>query len=128
MPAEGIVVAADLVYVGLHPFIDIGAGSRTDAWISRLHELLELCGGLESGGREVIVAPGHGAPAGPEAVASQRAYFEVLRETVGEAMLAGRSPADVTRVVPPGLPAKRAQLLPVNLAIVRDELAQDRDG
>jgi glyoxylase-like metal-dependent hydrolase (beta-lactamase superfamily II) len=128
VPSEGIVVAADLVYVGLHPFIDIDAGSRTDEWIRRLDELLELCRGLETGDREVVVAPGHGAAAGPEAVASQRTYFERLRETVEEATLAGRSPAEAIRMVPPGLPAERAQLLAVNLGIVLDELAQKRDG
>jgi len=128
VPSEGVVVAADLVYVGLHPFIDSGAGARTDEWIRRLDELLDLCGRLESGGRPVVVAPGHGAAAGPEAVASQRRYFERLRGVVAEALHGGRSPAEVMRVVPHGLPAERAQLLPVNLEIVLDELAQKGDG
>jgi glyoxylase-like metal-dependent hydrolase (beta-lactamase superfamily II) len=128
LPSEGVVVAADLVYVGLQPFIDAGAGGRTDEWIRRTDEMLELCGRLESGGKSAVVVPGHGAPAGAGAVATQRAYFSRLREAVGEARLEGRSRAETVRLIPPGLPAERAQLLGVNLGLVYDELDQTPAG
>jgi glyoxylase-like metal-dependent hydrolase (beta-lactamase superfamily II) len=124
LPSEGIVVAADLVYVGLQPFIDAGAGGRTDEWIRRTDELLDLCGLMGRNGRPALVVPGHGEPASAEAVATQRTYFERLYEAVDDARRAGRSRADTVRLMPPGLPAERAQLLGVNLGLVFDELAQ----
>lgn len=125
LPSEGIVIAADLVYVGLHPFIDAGAGGRTDEWMRRTDELLDVCGRLTRNGRRAVVVPGHGAPAGEESVVAQRAYFERLRGAVGEAVQAGRSRAETMQLVPPGLPAERAQLLSANLGLVLDELDQN---
>ncbi|HEX7942622.1 MAG TPA: MBL fold metallo-hydrolase [Gemmatimonadaceae bacterium] len=124
LPSEGIVVAADLVYIGLHPFIDAGAGGRTDEWMRRTDQLLDLCGRLGKGGRPAVVVPGHGGTARAEAVLTQRAYFERLRETVGEALRGGTPRADVIRLVPPGLPAERDELLGINLGLVFDELDQ----
>jgi glyoxylase-like metal-dependent hydrolase (beta-lactamase superfamily II) len=122
VPSEGVVVAADLVYVGLQPFIDVGAGGRTDEWIRRADELAHLCGRMKRDGREAIVVPGHGRPAGEEAVVAQRCYFERLYDAVSGAREAGRSRAEVARLVPPGLPATRAELLGTNLGLVFDEL------
>jgi len=124
LPSEGIVVAADLVYVGLHPFIDAGAGGRTDEWMRRTDDLLDVCGRLTRDGRQAVVVPGHGAPAGAESVVAQRAYFERLRGAVAEAVQAGRSRAETMQLVPPGVPAERAQLLGANLGLVLDELDQ----
>ena len=126
LPSEGIVVAADLVYVGLHPFIDAGAGGRTDEWMRRTDELLDVCGRLTRDGGRAVVVPGHGAPAGAESVVAQRAYFERLRGAVAEAVQAGRSRAETMQLVPPGLPTDRAQLLSANLGLVLDELDQNR--
>jgi glyoxylase-like metal-dependent hydrolase (beta-lactamase superfamily II) len=128
LPSEGIVVAADLVYVGLQPFIDAGAGGRTDEWMRRTDELLNLCGRLNQDGPRAIVVPGHGAPAGADAVVAQRGYFERLRGAVGEALQAGRSRTETLRLVPAGLPAERAELLGTNLGLVFDELDQAPAG
>jgi len=122
MPSEGIVVAADLVYVGLHPFIDAGAEGRTDEWMRRTDDLLDLCARVERHGRKAVVVPGHGAAAGVEAISAQRRYFERLYEAVDGARQAGRPRAEAVRLVPPGMPAERAQLLGVNLGLVYDEL------
>jgi glyoxylase-like metal-dependent hydrolase (beta-lactamase superfamily II) len=124
VPAEGIVVVADLVYVGLQPFIDVGAGGRTDEWMRRIDELLALCGELERTGRPAVVVPGHGGAADSRGVAAQREYFGRLYEAVSEAAQAGQNRAEVVRLLPPGLPAERAQLLGVNLGLVYDELDQ----
>jgi len=119
------VVAADLVYVGLQPFIDVGAGARTEEWIRRTYELLTLCSRLEAGRRPAVVVPGHGPTADAKAVATQRTYFERLREAMGEALRTGGSRADAIRVMPPGLPTERAELLGINLGIQYDELNQN---
>jgi cyclase len=124
VPSEGIVIASDLAYAGLHPFIDAGAGGRTDEWMRRTDELLDRCGRLEREGRQAVVAPGHGGVGGVEVVSAQRAYFERLYEAVGEARRTGRSRAETEQLVPPGLPAERAALLGVNLGLVYDELEQ----
>jgi len=128
LPSEGIVVAADLVYVGLHPFIDAAAGGRTDAWMRRTDELLDVCGRLSRDGRRAVVVPGHGPRAGAEVVVAQREYFERLRVAVAEAVQAGMTRAETMRLVPPGLPAERSQLLGVNLGLVFDELDQALAG
>jgi glyoxylase-like metal-dependent hydrolase (beta-lactamase superfamily II) len=127
LPSEGIVIAADLVYVGLQPFVDVGTGGRTDEWMRRLDDLLALCGRVARDGRPAVVVPGHGAPAGPEAVATQRAYFDRLYEAVDHARRSGSSRADTVRLVPPGLPAARAELLGANLGLVFDEMAEPAD-
>jgi cyclase len=127
LPSEGIVIAADLVYVGLQPFVDVGTGGRTDGWMRRLDDLLALCGRVARDGRPAVVVPGHGAPAGPEAVATQRAYFDRLYEAVDHARRSGSSRADTVRLVPPGLPAARAELLGANLGLVFDEMAEPAD-
>jgi glyoxylase-like metal-dependent hydrolase (beta-lactamase superfamily II) len=116
------VIAADLVYVGLQPFIDAGAGGRTDEWMRRTDDLLELCGRVARDGRPATVVPGHGAIADPAAVVAQRAYFDRLYTAVSEAREAGRSRAEAMLLQPPGLPAERAQLLGTNLGLVFDEL------
>jgi len=128
VPSEGVVVAADLVYVGLQPFIDAAAGGRTDEWMRRTDDLARLCGRLRRNGREAVVVPGHGPPAGESAVTAQRRYFERLYTTVSEAREAGETRADVARLVPPGLPAMRAELLGTNLGLVFDELAERSSG
>lgn len=122
IPSEGIVAAADLVYVGLQPFIDAGAGGRTDEWMRRTDELADLCRRMERPDRPVVVVPGHGGSAAVEAIAAQRRYFERLHEAVGEAQRAGRPRAEAVRLVPPGLPTERAELLGTNLGLVFDEL------
>jgi glyoxylase-like metal-dependent hydrolase (beta-lactamase superfamily II) len=128
LPSEGIMIVADLVYVGLHPFIDVGAGGRTDEWMRRTDELLALWGRLARDGRRPVVVPGHGTPGGPEVVATQRAYFDRLYDAVGDARRAGSSRAETVRLVPPGLPTERAELLGANLGLVFDEMAQSADG
>ena len=128
VPSERVVIAADLVYVGLQPFIDVGAGARTDEWLRRTDELLELCDRLKRDDRAVLVVPGHGMAAGAEAVVRQRSYFERLREAAHQTIQSGGTRADAVRLVPPGLPTERAALLGINLGIAFDELDQGRVG
>jgi hypothetical protein len=68
--------------------------------------------------------PGSWRAASPQAVVTQRAYFERLREAMDQAVRVGRSRAEAVRLVPPEVPAERAQLLPINLGIMFDELDQ----
>ena len=124
VPSEGIVAAADLVYVGLQPFIDVGAGGRTDEWLRRIDELLALCGELEKSGRPAVVVPGHGGAVDWRGVAAQRGYFERLYEAVSGATQGDNRAPRWCDFLPPGLPAERAQLLGVNLGLVYDEMNQ----
>jgi len=123
VPSDGVVVASDLVYVGLQPFIDVEAGARTDEWIRRTGEILALCDGLAGGGGAVVIVPGHGPAAGTEAVTTQRTYFERLREAMDVARRAGQPRDDAVRLLLPELPAERGELLATNLGLVFDELA-----
>ena len=83
-----------------------------------------LCRRVALPDRPVAVVPGHGGAADAEGISAQRSYFERLYEAVGDARLAGRSRAEAVRVVPPGMPAERAELLGANLGLVFDELEQ----
>ena len=82
---RGSCVAADLVYVGLHPFIDSRRG-RSDRRVDRRPTSCSSCAERwVRGGRTVVVVRGHGAPAQDRRRwRPSGAYFERLREAVEE--------------------------------------------
>jgi len=67
VPAAGVLFSGDILFAGSHPIAWAGPVSN---WIAACDQILALS-------PEVIV-PGHGPPAGLEAVREQRAYFEYL--------------------------------------------------
>lgn len=65
--AERVLFAGDLLAVDSHPNLTRG---DPDEWLRILDRLTEL--------RPAIVVPGHGSPAGPEAIEAIRHYIERL--------------------------------------------------
>ncbi|HEU4642503.1 MAG TPA: MBL fold metallo-hydrolase, partial [Gemmatimonadaceae bacterium] len=122
VPEERLVIAGDLVYVGVHPYVDVGAGANTWAWQRSLDALDAACARVARAGGSAAVVPGHGPATDRAAVAGQRAYFDRLRAAVESALREGRSRAEVTALTVPGLPTQRADVGAANLGVIYDEL------
>ncbi len=111
-----VLHTGDLVFNGVHPYIDVDAGGTTIGWQRVLVEVQAACDA------ETIVVPGHGAVTDVEGVRRQWAYFEQVRDAVQGAIDAGRSREEVVAAPPAffaSLPTSRAA---ENLGIVFDEL------
>jgi glyoxylase-like metal-dependent hydrolase (beta-lactamase superfamily II) len=75
IPAEGIVIASDLVYNGIHPVVGDKNAQRVrmfDGWISALE-------GLQARSPAWIV-PGHGAPCDARVIPGMVEYIRAARE------------------------------------------------
>lgn len=68
VPGERVLIAGDLVGVGTH--LNLTRGHPPENWLAILDRLAALA--------PAVVVPGHGPPAGPEALATARAYIETL--------------------------------------------------
>lgn len=67
-PEERVLIAGDLVGVGSH--LNLTRGHPPENWLAILDRLAALA--------PRTVVPGHGPPAGPEALGTARAYIETL--------------------------------------------------
>jgi cyclase len=121
VPGERVVITGDLIFHGLHPFIDVDTGGDTVRW-ERALDAMTAAAGRTGAARRLTVLPGHGAPVGPAGIDAQRAYFGRLREIVGAAIRDGRSRAEVIAMTPAGLPRDDVGLGRMNLGVVYDEL------
>jgi len=83
LPQRNTVHAGDLVFNGLHPFIDRPGGASARGWIESLDAIESLC---DAG---TTVGPGHGPIGGVRIVRDQRAYLEQLIDAVRRAIRQG---------------------------------------
>lgn len=83
LPSRNTVHTGDLIFSGLHPFIDRPGGASARGWVERLRLIESLCDA------ETVVVPGHGPIGGVGIVLAQRDYLERLIETVRGAIRAG---------------------------------------
>jgi cyclase len=67
LPDEGVVFTGDILFHGGHPIVWAGPVSN---WIAACDRILALT--------PLVVVPGHGPLAGPQAVADLKGYFEYL--------------------------------------------------
>ncbi len=121
VPEERLVIAGDLIFQGLHPFIDVNSGGDTVRW-ERALDAMAAAAGRSGSARALTVLPGHGTPVDRAGIDVQRAYFARLRDVVGTAMREGRSRAEVTALTAPGFPSDDLGLGRMNLGVVYDEL------
>ncbi len=117
LPSLNVLHTGDLVFNGLNPYIDVGAGATTRGWDKALDTMLATTNPLTK------VVPGHGPVGGPEVLENQKAYFATLRKAVKEAVAGGADRDAVVALRPEGTASLgRERGLADNLGIVFDEL------
>jgi glyoxylase-like metal-dependent hydrolase (beta-lactamase superfamily II) len=117
LPKENTLHTGDLVFNGLHPFIDRPAGATTVGWMAALEELIKMCDA------STVVVPGHGDVGTVEALRRQIAYFEAVRKAVQAAIDSGKTLEEVTQMQVPGFENYGfEQIRPRTLTAVYEEL------
>lgn len=118
VPGHGIVHMGDLLWTGLHAFIDRSSGASAAGWQAALAKADSL---LSAGS---IVVPGHGTLTDRTALPVQSAYFDQLRDVVSAAIDEGRT-RDEIRAMKPDVFRDLGfkQLEPKCLDAMYDELA-----
>jgi cyclase len=86
LPDAGVVFTGDILFHGGHPIVWAGPISN---WIAACDRILAL--------EPVIVVPGHGPLAGPDAVADLKGYFEYLSVEARRRFDTGMSATDAAR-------------------------------
>lgn len=94
-PAHNTLHTGDLLFHNLHPFIDRPAGATTAGWITSCRAMLTSCDA------ETTVIPGHGEVTDRAGIERQIAYFEQVRDAVGEVVRAGGTVADAQELTLP---------------------------
>jgi len=89
-----IVVMGDLVFNGLHPFIDRPAGATTVGWRKSLNEAIKLCDD------KTLVIPGHGENGDKSILSQQIEYFDTLQSIVEKAIKDGKSKETIGEMKP----------------------------
>ncbi|MEM1331358.1 MAG: MBL fold metallo-hydrolase [Planctomycetota bacterium] len=117
-PEANVLHAGDLLFHKVYPFFDGGAGANTDGWINACNRLHELCDA------DTVVIPGHGAVADRTIAMEQIAFFERLREAVGEAIREGRSRDEAIEMTWPFMEGYQVDWIrPYTIGGVYDELS-----
>ena len=88
VPDEGVVFAADILFVGVVPIMWHGP---VETWLAALETLLALDAG--------VYVPGHGPPCGRAEIERLADYWRWLRDGVLEQRTAGRSGVDAARAL-----------------------------
>jgi glyoxylase-like metal-dependent hydrolase (beta-lactamase superfamily II) len=88
VPDEGVVFAADILFIGVAPIMWHGP---VETWLSALDALLALDAG--------VYVPGHGPPCGREEIERLAGYWRWLRDGVREQRAAGRPAGEAARTL-----------------------------
>ncbi len=117
---HNVLHTGDLVFNGLNPYIDVGAGATTRGWQRSLLAMIELCDD------DTVVVPGHGAVGDVQILRNQHAYFDGLRAELSAARSKGIGRERMLKMMPEacrglGFEQMRAR----NIAAVLDELDQE---
>jgi len=114
-----ILVMGDLVFNGLHPFIDRSAGANTAGWRKSLNEAMKLCDD------KTLVIPGHGANGDKSILATQIQYFDRLQSTVEGAMKEGKSKDTISQMKPEAFAQLKFETMqPGALTAMYEELSE----
>ena len=120
LPERNTVHTGDLIFNGLHPFIDRPGGASARRWLESLSTIENLC---DAG---TVVVPGHGPIGGVQIVRDQRAYLEQLIDAVRAAIDAGTPRDELVQQrfdFMQGLGFE--QIAPRAIGAVYDELTED---
>lgn len=119
IPEQNVLIAGDLLFHKVHPYVDPDGGGRVSGWIESLRQALNLCDS------KTRVIPGHGELCGVEGLKGQIEYFERVCEAVEKAVKAGkprREVADLRLSFPGYANPERASMA---LLGVYDELTKE---
>jgi len=94
-PEHNTLHTGDLLFHNLHPFIDRPAGATTAGWIRSCRAMLKHCDA------DTTVIPGHGDVTDRSGIERQIAYFQQVRDAVGEVLRAGGTASDAEAVTVP---------------------------
>jgi cyclase len=88
LPDEGVVFAADILFIGVAPVMWHGP---VETWLAALDALLALDAG--------VYVPGHGPPCGSAEIEQLAAYWRWLRDGVADQRAAGRPAGEAARAL-----------------------------
>lgn len=90
-----LLVAGDLLFHKMHPFMDPSAGATSLGWIESLKKAIALCD------ERTVVVPGHGEITDVTGLRGQVEYFERTRAAVAEAVKAGKTKEEAQAIEVP---------------------------
>jgi cyclase len=89
IPDHNVLVAGDLLFHKVHPYVDPDGGGTPSGWVESLKKAIAMCDSTTR------VVPGHGVLCGVEGLKDQVNYFDKVRAAVEKAVKAGRSRKEV---------------------------------
>ncbi|MEM7228287.1 MAG: MBL fold metallo-hydrolase [Planctomycetota bacterium] len=114
---HNVLHMGDLMFHELHPFIDRPAGANTMLWQQFLAKAMDYCDA------DTIVIPGHGDITDRSAIPMMIEYFDVLRDTVRDAIAAGKTRDDISAMTPDVFASRGFErMMPGCLGSMYDEL------
>ncbi len=120
LPDDDVMIVGGLVSAGNHAVIDYDGGARSAGWIQALENL------ESQAGTGTLVVPGEGAAGGIDLLRAQREYLQGLRSSVGAAIAAGKSRAEVRTLRPQArVPGGGEPASPARLAMSLDSIYEE---
>jgi cyclase len=117
LPDANVVHTGDIVFHGMHPYMDTSAGVDSVGWQRTARYATNLCN------RDTVVVPGHGDIGDKAILTKQIAYFDALREAMHAAHMDGLDrDAAVALEVEAVADLDWGQMLGRNLGVVYDEI------
>ncbi len=121
LPQWNVVHTGDLLFYRLHPFIDRPAGAATLGWMESVRQIIAACDA------KTVVVAGHGELTDREGLKGQIAYFEKVREVVGNAIKDGKDRAETAAIeIPEFKDYDFPQVRAATMASVWDEIKENK--
>jgi glyoxylase-like metal-dependent hydrolase (beta-lactamase superfamily II) len=92
VPSLNLLHAGDLLFSGLHPFMDPPGGANSPGWIESVRQAIALCDD------KTVVVPGHGVLTDVGGLRRQIEYFEKTRAAVADAIAQGKTREQVQAI------------------------------
>ena len=117
IPDANVMVAGDLVFRRMHPFIDRDGGATTVGWRASCRAMMEMCDA------KTVVVPGHGEITDKSGIQEQITYFDDVCEQIGRLVKDGRTRNDARGFVSPKYADyARPEGRPLTFGAIFDEL------
>ncbi|MGI9014538.1 MAG: MBL fold metallo-hydrolase [Phycisphaerales bacterium] len=116
LPNENVLHAGDLLFNGIHPFMDVSAKANSTGWRESLRRAIAMCD------KDTIVVPGHGQITDRDGLTKQIHYFEVVEATVRNAVASGKDRDAVAALTIDEFATYAGNRMGTNLGIVFDEV------